>query len=214
VIVSVEGNIGSGKSSLLHFIKARFRNIHIIPEPIEEWTMLDNVNPLHEMYANAKYSTLFQMLTIHSHMKMMKVAKQCGKDCIVERCWESNKDIFTNMLIEGGKIDSVENAIYNHILKDRLSEIGGIKPHGYIYVKTHVDQCVKRIRNRNRSEETGISKEYLAEIEKRQEHFLRKQETSSVLTIDNNSEKHTIRDYKEIFSKIKSFVDTLKDRNG
>jgi deoxyguanosine kinase len=211
--VSVEGNIGSGKSLLLHFIQASFRNVHVIPEPIEEWTMLDNVNPLREMYKNAKYSALFQMLTIHSHMKMMKVAQRCGTDCIVERCWESNKDIFTNMLVDVGKIDAVENVIYNHILKDRLSEIDGIKPHGYIYVKTPVEKCLNRISSRNREEEANISKEYLSEIERRQELFLRKQESSSVLTIDNDSEKHTISDYKPIFIRIKSFIDALKVRN-
>lgn len=36
-LISIEGNIGSGKSTILKYIAKHFKNIKAIPEPVQEW---------------------------------------------------------------------------------------------------------------------------------------------------------------------------------
>ena len=42
-VISVEGNIGGGKSTLLNFLSHN-QNFEILTEPIEEWRNINNQN--------------------------------------------------------------------------------------------------------------------------------------------------------------------------
>ena len=157
-----------------------------MPEPIEEWTDLNNINPLKAMYTNpGKYEAVFQILTINSHVRMFKRARNMTHNVITERCWESNKDIFTKMAIRSGYIDRIQNEMYEHILYDRLSEIPNPKPDAYIYLRTSVDNCMKRIKARDRNGENCITRKYLQTIQRYQEAFLDKYREQTIVN-DNN----------------------------
>ena len=43
VLVSIEGNIGTGKTSLIHLLQNRLHDIEFIKEPVDEWhTIVDD----------------------------------------------------------------------------------------------------------------------------------------------------------------------------
>ena len=44
IVYSIEGNIGSGKTVLLHLLSKRLPNILIAPEPLGEWQQIENHN--------------------------------------------------------------------------------------------------------------------------------------------------------------------------
>ena len=78
-IVSIEGNIGSGKSSLLANLKTYLGNEHIViflKEPVDEWSNIkdkDGVTILEKFYSNqTKYSFSFQMMAYISRLKILK----------------------------------------------------------------------------------------------------------------------------------------------
>ena len=68
IIIAVEGNIGTGKSTLLTKLKNQIGSSKIIfcQEPIDEWTKIKNKNGetiLNEFYNDPKkYSFSFQIM--------------------------------------------------------------------------------------------------------------------------------------------------------
>jgi deoxyadenosine/deoxycytidine kinase len=42
IIISLDGNIGAGKSTLLAEIRNKLHDVHIVDEPVGQWTALKN----------------------------------------------------------------------------------------------------------------------------------------------------------------------------
>ena len=59
-VVSVEGNIGSGKSTMLDYFD-KFPEVELLPEPVKQWTDLGGHNMLQKLYEDPKkYNFQFQ----------------------------------------------------------------------------------------------------------------------------------------------------------
>ena len=52
-IVSIEGNIGAGKSTMLQFFK-KYSEVELIPEPVSQWCNLKGHNLLGKLYEDPK----------------------------------------------------------------------------------------------------------------------------------------------------------------
>ena len=52
-IVSIEGNIGAGKSTMLQFFK-KYSEVELIPEPVSQWCNLNGHNLLGKLYEDPK----------------------------------------------------------------------------------------------------------------------------------------------------------------
>jgi deoxyadenosine/deoxycytidine kinase len=52
-VVSVEGNIGSGKSTMLQYY-SELDDVQLHPEPVEKWQNLNGHNLLEKLYADPK----------------------------------------------------------------------------------------------------------------------------------------------------------------
>ena len=52
-LISVEGNIGCGKSSMLAYLK-QFRTVEVYPEPVEKWQNTGGANLLTQLYQDPK----------------------------------------------------------------------------------------------------------------------------------------------------------------
>ncbi len=52
-VVSVEGNIGSGKSTMLQFY-SELDDVQLHPEPVEKWQNLHGHNLLEKLYTDPK----------------------------------------------------------------------------------------------------------------------------------------------------------------
>ena len=59
-ILSIEGNIGSGKSTIIDYLKERYKNdkeFIFLPEPVDEWETIkdeENNTILQKFYADQK----------------------------------------------------------------------------------------------------------------------------------------------------------------
>ena len=162
-IVSIEGNIGSGKSTLVRLLqKANNTNLvyamDYLEEPVDEWeTIRDKEsNIIEKFYKNQKkYAFSFQMMAYISRLVSIKraVERNQGKHCIIicERSVWTDRFVFAKMLYDEGNIEDVNFQIYlkwfDEFIKDYpLSAI--------IYVTTLPDICEMRIKTRNRTGET------------------------------------------------------------
>lgn len=201
-IFSVEGNIGSGKSTLIEYLKQSNKYIYL-PEPVSIWNEikdLSGVTILENYYKDQKkYSFPFQMMAYISRLSTIKNAvKSAAPDNIIftERCIYTDREIFARMLYDSNLIEEIEYSIY---LKwfDEFSEI---KLDGIIYIESTPETCAKRVNNRNRKGEESIPLDYLIKCNKYHENWINSTNVP-VLVIDGEPEQSN-----KIIEQIDKFV--------
>ena len=103
-IYSIEGNIGSGKSTLVKMMKEQTSNVVFVKEPVDVWnTIKDNNNEtiLEKYYKNQeKYAFSFQIMAYISRISILrKTIKKNPNDIIItERSVLTDKNVFAKML--------------------------------------------------------------------------------------------------------------------
>ena len=179
-IVSIEGNIGSGKSTFLENLKKHYKsNEHIIflREPVDEWEKIKDHNGntmLQKFYADQeKYSFAFQMMAYISRLAILRDAinKNKNKDIIIitERSLYTDKYVFAKMLYDQGKIEEVTYQIYLHWFDEFAKDY---PVSNIIYVNADPQKCYERIHKRARAGEEIIPLCYLEDCHKYHEEFL------------------------------------------
>jgi thymidylate kinase len=187
-IISIEGNIGSGKSTILNCLKEKSKintSLIFLLEPVDEWekiTDTDGTNILTRYYSDQKrYAFSFQMMAFITRLRQINeiIEKYSYQDVIIvtERCIFTDREIFAKMLFNDSKIEKIEYSIYlnwfDYFVKN-------IKIDKYIYINTPPDICLKRIEKRNRSGEI-IPLDYLKSLENCHVEWLFKKENLIVL---------------------------------
>jgi deoxyadenosine/deoxycytidine kinase len=177
-IVSIEGNIGSGKSTILKLLKTYFnenKNIIFLQEPVDEWEKIkdkNNVTILAKFYDNQeKYSFAFQMMAYISRLSLLKRTIEQNPDAIIitERCLNTDRYVFAKMLYDNGKLEDVEYQIYLNWF-DHFIDIQKIQK--VVYLKTEPHICYFRISKRNRTGESNISLDYLKQCHQYHEDMI------------------------------------------
>jgi deoxyadenosine/deoxycytidine kinase len=158
IIISLDGNIGAGKSTLLAEIRNRLHDVHIVDEPVGQWTALKNAEgkSLLELFYEDKkrWSYTFQNCAILTRLKNIQDAVEKldssmkGPQVIItERSVMTDKYVFAEMLRDSGDIDPLEWDLY-----DSWFNIFG-KKHpvkAIIYVSTSSSTSKDRINILNR----------------------------------------------------------------
>lgn len=168
-IITVEGNIGVGKSTFIEKIKNRYKDrndIMFVQEPVDVWSQITqgSKNILELFYENQKkYSFPFQVLAYTTRLNQIEQAtfeaKCKGKTIIVmERSLEADRNIFAKMLHDDGMIEESMYKIYDH-----MSTLGLQKymADGILWLHTGPEKCYERIQKRSRKGEDNISLDYL-----------------------------------------------------
>lgn len=173
VIISIEGNIGSGKSTIMKYLSSNFNdfvklqndNIKIcyLQEPVAKWISFTDKNGKNiiENYYNdqKKYAFQFQMMAYISRLSQFKQAINEGYDVIfTERSMYTDKNVFAKMLYDEGKIEEIEYKIYNAWFDEFAECLYNMKIY---YVKTDPEICCTRIEKRKRKGEEKIPLNYL-----------------------------------------------------
>jgi deoxyadenosine/deoxycytidine kinase len=171
-IISIEGNIGSGKSTLMENLKNYYKDdSHIIflKEPVDEWEKIKDKNGktiLEKFYENQeKYSFSFQMMAYISRLNILRdsfkfidIHSEKKYIIITERSLFTDKCVFAKMLYECDKMEDVNYQIYLSWFNTFIEEFPINK---LIYVKALPEICYNRISKRSREGEQNISLEYL-----------------------------------------------------
>lgn len=185
--ISIDGNIGIGKSTFLEKLKKGFSrpNTHFLPEPVNEWvattTTADGHDSIFELYYKdrKKFAQLFQSIILISFsIKFSNILHnyihQRGPDkekwpllIISERSILSALHIFVPLLVEDKFIS--ENFRNDYI------EIFNRAPYPDIilYLRDgNIEKLMSRIKTRNRVGEDGINVEYLVRIQNKYDKVL------------------------------------------
>ena len=193
-IISIEGNIGSGKSTLVHDLQVYFKNKDIsndkvvfLQEPVDVWNTIrdDNGTILEHFYKDqTKYSFPFQMMAYISRLsKLRETIKKYPESIIItERSLFTDKFVFAKMLYDNEKIDEISYQIYLKWFNDFINDL---PKHEFIYIKASPEKCLERINRRNRSGES-IELDYLVNCDKYHDNMLSSHECYSELILDGN----------------------------
>ena len=179
IIISIEGNIGSGKSTVLNHLKDYYKNktsignVCFLDEPIELWNTIKDSNGvtiLEKYYSNIeKYAFSFQMMAYISRLSIFRKAIKQNYDVIItERSIFTDCNIFAQMLYDDKKIEEVEFIIYKKWFAEFLDDLPDIN---YIYIKADPVISHKRVLKRSRQGET-IPLEYLEKCHMYHEKWL------------------------------------------
>jgi len=205
--VSVEGNIGSGKSTYLkHFSRWNDR-VDIIMEPVDKWRNLNSHNLLQMMYEDPKrwsltFQTYVQLTMLQNHTKNTEKPVK-----LMERSLHSAKYCFAENLKRTGKMPESEYEVLSGWF-DFMLQCPNIdlSVDLIVYLKTDPEVALRRVKERSRGEEHLINEQYIQDLHQLHEDWLTHQKFpvhAPVVVVDANKD---IQDMREIFTVItKSF---------
>ena len=189
-ITSIDGNIGSGKSTLMANLRHYYcnnPNVIFLKEPLDEWSEIKDktgVTILEKFYEDSeKYAFSFQMMSFVSRLKVFKdsiknINKSSKKTIIIsERSLFTDKMVFAKMLYDTKKIEHINYQIYLNWF-DTFSEEFPV--HKVIYIKTEPEKCHSRILKRAREGESLIPFEYLKSCDEYHDNMLNKSSSDCI----------------------------------
>ena len=173
LVISIEGNIGTGKSTLLANLKIHLQThypdmaakILFLEEPVDVWGKFcdeTGTNILEKFYKDQRrYAFTFQVMAYISRLSLLKNAIRDNPDCeiiIIERSLCADKNIFMDMLHDDGIVENIEYSIYSEWYTQFIDEY---RMDAVIYLDSIPTVCQRRIGRRGRDGEGSISLDYL-----------------------------------------------------
>ncbi len=209
-IFSIEGSIGSGKSTLIRELKNKLdTNWIFVLEPISEWNDVKDKageNILTKFYKNQqKYAFSFQMMAYISRLARLKqVMRDHPKAVIItERSIFADRHVFAKMLYDNNKIEEVDYIIYLKWFDEFLEDV---QHTGIIYLQVKPETCYHRVQKRNRAGET-LSLEYLKSCHQYHENWMTTEKNVLLLNGEEDFENNVLT-LGTLYKKMNSFIET------
>lgn len=206
--ISVEANIGVGKSTFLEKINSEFGDtFNTITEPLDDWlhkfSDVDN-NILGLLYEDQKrWGYTFQHNAFLTRVQKIEDEYDPKRINITERSVLSDYNVFAKMLKEDGKLNEIEWKIYINWMTLLLGKFD-VKPKLLIYLRLSPEIAYERIKIRHRNEETNIPLEYIIKLNEYHERWILSQTEIPVLILDAS------KNFKDDTSVFKEFVSEIK----
>lgn len=186
MLISVEGNIGSGKSTVLSLLDAE--GWVTKQEPVDDWGEM-----LSLYYKDpVTWSLGFNLKVLHSFQSI-----PAGDLVLVERSPGACRHVFGQLSYNDEHLSpaswDVFKGYYEHL---------GWEPDMYIYIDTPADQCMARLQERGRSCEQNLTLEYLHRIEFQYQNFMKFTETPVHQVSGSQPIPDVVRDITKIISSV------------
>jgi deoxyadenosine/deoxycytidine kinase len=179
ILIRIDGNIGSGKSTLIKRLASKMPDLQVIPEPLESWLAIKDSNGRNILQAfyqdGKKYALAFQTFAFITRLE--EVAKSYAnipprlQDSPVllyatERSVHSDMNIFARLAYKNGLMEELEFKLYEDIYAKWLQLFTfKTRPEITLLVDVPPKVCHARIAQRGRKEEKDIPLAYLQQIE-------------------------------------------------
>lgn len=152
-VISLEGNIGAGKSTLIKKITTAATFI----EDVSEWK-----DSLVSFYENpTQNKTQFQHVILSYLLaRHVRISKSYSKIVVMERSIGSNEKIFKN---------DISDTFYSNAL-EIARNVGRVDL--YLFLDTDVNVCYERVKKRARPGEESITLEYLQMLHDKQNKWI------------------------------------------
>ena len=212
IILSLDGNIGSGKTTLLRHIRHELHHVHVVDEPVGQWTTMFDKNgkSLLELFYEDKKRWSYTFQTCALRMRLRNIQEAVAKldptvkgphIILTERSMLTDKHVFAEMLHESGDMNEIEWDLY----QEWFQTFGQSYPvHGIIYLSTSPTTSKTRIGIRNRQGEDKIELEYLNALDTQHKKWI-DGTNLPVLTLSTEPDQSV----QDLLSQIRSFIKTF-----
>jgi len=195
-IITIDGNIGAGKTTILNYIHAN-HNIYVDLEPIDKWKpFLDDIYLNKQKYFNFQIKVWLDRSWIQE--------KDNYSIIVMERSPYFIRNTFNKSMINNNLVNPQEGNIINE-LYDKTDIIW--KSNYYIYIRSSPEKCLKRIMDRGRENEMNINIDYLINIHNLHEETYKqaKKEGKNIICIDIEN-----KEIEDIANEIISYIKKIK----
>ncbi len=192
--ITIEGNIGAGKTTLATSISNEF-NARLILEQFADNSFLPKFYEQPDKYA---FPLELSFLAERYHQLKNELSKQdIFKPKIITDYYFLKSLIFAK-----ANLDEDEYALYSklfHIINDSLP-----KPDLFVYLYQNIERLQENIKKRGRTYEQKISDEYLIKIQSAYFDYIKQVPDLKIVIIDVNKIDfaHNLNDYEQIKSII------------
>ena len=206
-LISIEGNIGAGKSTIINYLKTNYsENIIFVDEPVNEWINICNKegqNALDLFYSNKEENSFwFQILAYITRLRNLLnvIENNTDKIIITERSIYTDHYVFASMLYDSNFLSEMEWKTYKYWFDtfDKITSLDII-----IYVNTKPEECYCRINKRNRPEEKDkIPLDYLKKCYEKHENWINNSNVKTIKINGNNSIENVQNDVSLIINDL------------
>lgn len=152
-IITVDGNIGSGKSTVLEYLHTRY-GLSVDLEPVRKWQPY-----LNELYTSGKSAFEFQVRVWLDRCWIQQRPNQ--SNLIMERSPYFQSCVFVPTNHKQKRISDSEFYTLNEMYQMSMQMWS---PAFYIYLRSDPSKCMERISKRQRESEDRIKKEYIQDL--------------------------------------------------
>lgn len=169
----VEGNIGAGKSTFLRVMGA-YLQAQLVFEPHQRWQNVGGENLLEHFYKDtSRWAYTFQTYAFLTRIFALQEQTQICQSTLqlIERSVFSDRYCFAKNCFDMGLMSSLEWKLYESWFV-WFVERQVPQPDMFIYLRAEPQKCYERISIRSRSEEGGVSLEYLQMLHQKHDDWL------------------------------------------
>jgi len=189
--LAVEGPIGVGKTGAVERLAQRLE-AHTI---LEEWSQNPFLKSFYDGAAGAAFQVeLFFLLSRYRQQQELVQRRLFAQATICDYVFEKSK-LFAYLNLEDSEL----------IIYDKLYALlaeAAPRPDLVIYLQAPTEVLVRRIRQRGRPEETRLSEEYLAEVNRAYNHYFFHY-TQTPLLVVNTAEVDFVKRAEDVDDLIK-----------
>ncbi len=193
LLISIEGNIGAGKTTLVEGLKQMYPEWVFIDEPVGNWLLYkDDISgkSLLELYYEdrKRWGYTFQTQVLLTRMQAIQKAIQTATKSsviVLERSLESDRALFANLMHREGDLNSIEWQLYEEWYTHIHSLVPAVKQ--YIWLDIPPEVCAERIVKRGREGEDAIAMDYLEDMHKAHDEWLSAMPASHCIRVNTNA---------------------------
>jgi len=200
--ISIEGNIGSGKTSLVNKIITDFKGKIILEEFAE--------NPFLPDFYKEPEKHAFPLEMFFMAERFQQLSSNINHQDLFSELTVADYSFFKSKLFAQNNLKENELDLFNRLYNIMFSSIK--KPDLLIYLHSDIKRLQQNIKKRGRQYERNISDNYLKSIETRYFNYINKQSSYNVLILDVTN-VNFIKDqsiYAEIIAEINKFDKSKK----
>lgn len=178
--LTVEGNIGAGKSTFLKKLKKDL-SCNVLFEPCDKWQNINGLNALEKFYSDIQrwaysfqlYAFLTRTESILQQIESIHLNQKDQNFFIAERSIFTDRYVFAKTCYENGYMNDLEWNMYTTWFEWTIArQPQCIIPNGIIYLETTPETSYQRIITRGRTEEKKIALSYIEKLYENHSNWL------------------------------------------
>jgi len=172
-MILLEGNIGAGKTTVGRTV-ARSGKLGFIEEPTKVWREGFASNLLDQFYRDPhRWAFTFQICAFITRAKTWSevLALTDHSRVVLERSIYCDRNVFAMNCYRTGLMTPTEYELYTGLWQFLVAHYC-VDPDLILYLRTPAEECMARIRARDRSEEVGMEIDYLLQLEQLHDDWL------------------------------------------